>query len=204
MVIRTNGWIPRKRGWAGMIFSTLFPVFSLLGQGNAQKPGLDAGSNLMLRSSDMHFVLGLSQAAIGEAEVGRLAANKAQSSDVKAFGRLMTDEYTKMDDALKRLAFSYRATLPDEIPATQLALRTKLQGKTGRRFDRTYMKAMVKNLKGRVKSFRKEIKKGRDPAIQKFASETLPVVEGHLEKARALYLATKTKAPGTLGTEKTL
>ena len=180
----------------------LFLSVLLVPHSRAQRPVLDGGSALMFRSPDMHFVMGLSQAAAGEADLGRLAAEKANAAAVKQYGQLMAEEYTRMQATLKELVVSKHATLPDEIPARQLGLKTKLQRQSGARFDRTYMKAMVKDQKGRIKSFRQEIKKGQDRSVQQFASETLPVLEGHLEKARSLFLAVKAKPAQESGTEK--
>lgn len=179
----------RRSGWSKNLLSVFFLGFA----GAAQKPITDAGSNLMLRSPDMQFVMRLSQEAVGEVEVGTMAVQKASRDEVKAYGRLMADDYRKISATLAKLVVSRDVTLPQEVPADQLARRTRLQRQTGARFDRRYMRAMVITQKDRIKSFQSEIKKGHDPAIQKFASETLPVLADHLEKARSLYRAITAK-----------
>ena len=114
----------------------------------------------------------------------------------------MASEYTKIGAKLRELAVPKRATVPDDLSPGDVALRTKLQYLSSPKFDRIYMKAMVKENKARIKRFETEIKKGKDPAIQKFASETLPELQDHFEKAKILYRATTAKSVNLAGAEK--
>jgi putative membrane protein len=61
-----------------------------------------------------------------------------------------------------------------------------LKGKTGAEFDKAYVDAMVKDHEEDVKEFQREADKGKDEQIKAFASETLPVIQGHLEKIKAI------------------
>jgi putative membrane protein len=174
-----------------MVLLSLF--FLSVPCGAGQAPALDEGSNLMLRSPDINFVAGLSLTAAGQVELGNLAVQRSSNPEVQAFGRLMVDEYTAMGPKLRNIVAAKRMTLPADLTAGDLALRHKIEYLSSPRFDRVYIKAMAKQNAARVKSFRREIKKGRDPAIQSFASETLPVIESNLEKARSLQRALKGK-----------
>jgi putative membrane protein len=156
----------------------------------------------MLRSRDMQFVMSQSQSAAGSAVLGALASQKSSNPDVQSFARLITTEYTKMDTTLAKLVAPRAMTLPDEIPADELSVRYKFQNLPDARFDRTYLKATVKETERTIKSFKTEIKKGRDSTIQKFAVETLPVLQDHLEKASSLYRIVAGKPAGPSGAEK--
>jgi putative membrane protein len=108
-----------------------------------------------------------------------------------------------MGSRLKSIIAGRRMTLPDDLTPPDLALRNKIENLSDSRFDRVYMKAMVKQNGKRVKRFRSEIKKGRDTAIRSFASETLPVIEGNLERARVVQRTLKGKAVKSSASEKT-
>jgi putative membrane protein len=45
---------------------------------------------------------------------------------------------------------------------------------------------MVKDHEEDVKTFQREADKGKDEQIKAFASETLPMIQGHLEKIKAI------------------
>ncbi len=65
-------------------------------------------------------------------------------------------------------------------------MQSKLQNLSGEQFDRAYMKAMVKDHEEDVKEFQKEANDGKDPQIKDFASRTLPILQGHLDKAKSV------------------
>jgi putative membrane protein len=156
-------------------------------------PHIDTGSTQMMRSADLKFAIEASQGATGEIELGQLAAQRAIDPDVKAFGRQMIDDHRKANEALKGLAARKNLTLPEALDAKDQATKTKLEGLTGVKFDKAYVKAMVKEHRDDVKGFQKEVKAGKDPHIKEFASAALPVVQIHLAKIKSIAGAMKSK-----------
>jgi putative membrane protein len=153
-------------------------------QNNA--PQTDSGSNKMMKSADAKFAMKAAQGGMAEVQLGQLAAQKASSPDVKAFGQQMVDDHTKANDQLKSVASQENMTLPSTLDAKDQALMTKLQGLSGADFDKAYVKAMVKDHQEDVKEFQKEADKGKDPQIKNFASQTLPVLQQHLSKIQSI------------------
>lgn len=146
----------------------------------------DTGSDKMMKSADAKFAAKAAQGGMAEVQLGQLAAQKASNADVKAFGQQMVDDHTKANDQLKSVATKENMTLPSTLDSKDQALMTKLQGLSGADFDKTYMKAMVKDHKEDVKEFQKEADKGKDPQIKNFASQTLPTLQQHLTKAESV------------------
>jgi len=70
--------------------------------------------------------------------------------------------------------------------AKQQAAYDLLKTKTGADFDKAYVDAIVKDHEEDVKAFQREADKGKDEQIKAFATETLPVLQGHLEKIKAI------------------
>jgi putative membrane protein len=151
-----------------------------------QSTQTDAGSDKMAKSSDAKFAMKAAQGGMAEVQLGQLAAQKASNPDVKAFGQQMVDDHSKANDELKSVAAKENMTLPSTLDAKDQALMTKLQGMSGADFDRTYVKAMVKDHQEDVKEFQKEADKGKDPQIKNFASQTLPVLQQHLSKIQSI------------------
>ena len=81
---------------------------------NANDQKIDQGSSEMLRSADVAFAMKAAQGGVAEVRMGKLAAEKANSADVKAFGRQMVADHTKANDDLNSVAQKKAMTLPGE------------------------------------------------------------------------------------------
>ena len=158
---------------------------------------MDQGSSKMLKSADTAFAMKAAQGGVAEVQMGKLAAEKATSPDVKAFGQQMVDDHTKANEDLKSVAEKKRMTLPNNINAHQESAYSKLHRLSGESFDRAYVTHMVKDHEDDVKEFKKEANDGKDEDIKGFASRTLPVLQGHLEKIKSIQSNMQQKGSST-------
>jgi len=135
--------------------------------------------------ADEAFALKAAMGGMAEVELGKLAAEKATSDDVKKFGRRMADDHSKANDELKTLAQNKQITLPAEPDPRARAMHDKLAKLSGPAFDRAYMQAMVADHKKDVNEFRLEAKSGKDADVKGWAAKTLPTLEEHLRLAQS-------------------
>jgi putative membrane protein len=126
-------------------------------------------------------------------QLGKLAAEKAQSPEVKQFGQRMVDDHGKANDLLKQLATAKGVNLPTELDRSTQREMDKLAKLSGADFDREYMKHMVSDHKKDVREFKSEAKKAKDADVKQFASSTLPTLEQHLSLAQAAEKAATTE-----------
>jgi putative membrane protein len=147
---------------------------------------MDHGARKMMKSPDVAFAVKAAQGGLTEVKLGRLAAEKGSSPDVKAFGQQMVDDHGKANEQLKSVAESEGITLPTDVNGKQQAMYDRLSKLSGAQFDAAYVKDMVMDHEEDVKDFKKESQSGRDEKIKSFATQTLPVIEGHLEKLKAI------------------
>jgi putative membrane protein len=147
---------------------------------------MDQGSSKMMKSADTTFAMKAAQGGMAEVQMGKLAADKATDPDVKAFGQQMVDDHTKANDDLKSVAEKKGMTLPADLDAHDHATYSKLQKLSGAAFDHAYVKDMVLDHEKDVKEFQKEANNGKDTEIKDFASRTLPVLQGHLDKIKSI------------------
>jgi putative membrane protein len=138
------------------------------------------------RHNDRAFVLEAGPGGLAEVELGRLAAQKGQSADVKKFGQRMVADHSKANAELKKLAASKGITLPAEMNAEQKAERDKLAKLSGPEFDREYMALMVEDHDKDVAAFQEEAKGGSDPDIKSFAAKTLPTLQEHQRMSKEI------------------
>ncbi|HSU30430.1 MAG TPA: DUF4142 domain-containing protein [Bryobacteraceae bacterium] len=160
---------------------------------NSTDQTMDSGSQKMAKSPDVAFAMKAAQGGMAEVQLGKLAAEKAGSPDVKSFGQMMVDDHSKANDQLKAVAEKQNITLPTTLNAKDQSLYDKLQGMSGADFDKTYVKAMVKDHQEDVKEFQKESQKGKNDQIKQFAATTLPVLQTHLDKIKQIQSSMKGK-----------
>ncbi len=146
-------------------------------------------------TSDETFVKKAAEGGMAEVELGKLAADKATSNEVKQFGQKMVEDHGKANDQLKSLAQIKNITLPADLSAKDKALHDRLSMLSGPAFDRAYMHAMVTDHTKDVNEFRTEAKAGADADVKSWASNTLPTLETHLKMAKDA-----DRAVGTSGT----
>lgn len=119
-----------------------------------------------------------------EVELGKIAAQRASSSDVKEFGQRMVTDHTKANDELKDLASRKNVTLHEGLDAKQQAEVKRLSKLSGHEFDQSYMKTMTTDHEHDVAAFKKAASSSPDADVKSFASQTLPTLEDHLSNAR--------------------
>ena len=177
-------------------FSLLFTPVSSAAQ-NSSDQKMDSGSQKMAKSADTAFAMKAAQGGVAEVQLGKLAAEKGGSPEVKAFGQQMVDDHSKANDQLKAVAEKENMTLPTTMNAKDQALYNKLQTMSGANFDKTYVKAMVKDHEEDIKEFKKEADHGKNEQIKNFASTTLPVLQGHLDKIKGIESTMKSGGSGS-------
>lgn len=142
-----------------------------------------AQHNTRLSASDRQFVNHAAEGGLAEVELGQLALRKSSSQQVKSFAQRMVTDHSSANDKLLACAQRLNMTLPNRVSAEDMALKTKLQGLSGSRFDRAYMDAMVKDHQQDIAQFQREASQGQNPQVKQFADKTLPTLQEHLRMA---------------------
>jgi putative membrane protein len=132
-------------------------------------------------AADHKFAMEAAMGGLMEVELGRLAAQKGASDEVRQFGQRMVDDHSKANEELMRVASSKGLTAPPALDAKHQAEMQKLSALSGEKFDKEYVKMMVKDHKKDVGEFQKEANGGMDADIKAFAASTLPTLREHLQ-----------------------
>jgi predicted outer membrane protein len=89
------------------------------------------------------FITDLTIAGLAEVQLGKLAAERAASPDVKAFGQMMVKDHTQAANELKPIAMQLNVQQPTQVDQKHKDLADKLSKLEGSAFDREYINAMV-------------------------------------------------------------
>ncbi len=154
-------------------------VAALLGAVGAQAESLAKADQAILKH--------LAQANIAEIEAGKIALQKSQNTEVKAFAQQMIDDHTKGLQEVQTVAQNKGVTLPTEPDAKHKAMAKKLKGLSGDAFDREYAaQAGVSDHKKTHAYVQKVQSDAKDADVKALAAKLEPTVAKHLSHVETL------------------
>jgi putative membrane protein len=139
-----------------------------------------------LSAEDRRFMMEAAAGGLMEVELGRMAAQKASSADVKSFGQRMVTDHGQANQRLMQIAAQKNVTLPTTLPADKRKDMDKLSALSGAEFDKMYMSHMLKDHKKDISEFEKASNNGRDSSVKSFAQTTLPTLREHMQMAQSI------------------
>ena len=75
----------------------------------------------------------------------------------------------------------------------------KLQSASGQKFDREYMKAMVKDHREALKQVQRTAKSAKDPDLKNSAQQAAPQIQDHLKMAQSISKSEKSQKRSSSG-----
>jgi putative membrane protein len=140
-----------------------------------------------LAKSDHRMLEQLARANMAEIEAGKIALQKSQNEEVKAFAKKMVDDHTKGLQEVHMVAQTKGVTLPSEVDAKHKAMAKKLNGLSGDAFDRAYLaQAGVSDHKKAHAMLQKVQMDAKDPDVKALAGKLEPTVAEHMTKVDTL------------------
>ncbi len=136
--------------------------------------------------ADKAFVTAAASGGMAEVKLGQYAADNASEKKVKGFGKHMVKDHTKANKELQEIAAKESVDFPPTETKEDSDKGAPLMKLTGTEFDKAYVAAMVEDHQKTIELFQNEANSGTDPALKKFAADTLPTLKKHLEMAQKL------------------
>jgi putative membrane protein len=137
-------------------------------------------------NTDSNFAVKASVGNMAEVVMGKLAVTHGGSKRVKDFGAMMIRDHTEAGDKLRQIASQKNIILPGILDKEEQKHVDDLQKKSGNDFDKMYMDMMLDDHKDDIKEFQKAGSNCKDADLKNFAITTLPVLEKHLDSAKAV------------------
>jgi putative membrane protein len=181
------------------------------GQGTKTAPTQQASGG-----ADQVFVKEMFMTNMAEIELGKMAAEKASSADVKSYAQMMVTQHTQANKDLIAVASGLSVEQPTALDAKHQALSDRLSKLSGAEFDRQYMQAMVAGHRETVAKIKPKAGAAGKSAstattgttgtgasgsgttagesvktVPQYAAKTLPVVQKHLQEAERLQKSVK-------------
>lgn len=131
------------------------------------------------------FVDEASAKGFAEVQNGKLAVEKSQSADVKAFAQMMIKDHEAANEKLASLAKTKNLKVADDAELLDKAKSMILEYRE-ESFDKAYAENQVKAHEATIELFEEEAKDGKDAGLKAFAAQTLPKLQAHLKAAKEL------------------
>jgi putative membrane protein len=145
---------------------------------------------------DKMFLRKAAEGGLAEVQLGKLAAEKASSQEVKDFGQKMVDDHTKLNNDMAPIADSMGAMLPKKMAKGDQAEYDKLSGMSGDDFDKEYLAYMVKGHHEDLREFRLESVRTSDPTLKAVVDKGAVVIREHMVMVDKLARAKGVPTPG--------
>lgn len=131
--------------------------------------------------ADQAFVTKTLSNSAAESQMSQLAAQKSPSPDVKQYGQKMVKIHSELTQQLQPLAQMLGVKGEQKPSKKDKKQIEQLKTLDGPAFDQAYIKAMAKDQKHDVKSFKDEQTAAQSPTIKKAAQMDEPVLSQHLQ-----------------------
>ena len=124
-----------------------------------------------------------------EIESSKLASQKAQSAELKAFAQKMTADHGKTSAELKSMVQAGKVKnvqLPENLDSEHEQKVTRLKSASASDFDRLYHEMQVDAHKKAVSLFETYARSGDNNDLKSWAEKTLPDLKHHLQMAEGI------------------
>lgn len=160
-------------------------------QDSAENTGTNKPAASTVSEEDSKFAVEAASGGMMEVQLGELAQQKASSQQVKDFGAMMVRDHSKANEELKSIALNKNITLPPAPGEDHMDHIKNLSEKSGKEFDKDYMKLMVKDHDDDIDKFEKCSKDAKDAELKAFAEKTLTTLREHHNAAKKINDAIK-------------
>jgi len=137
-------------------------------------------------SPDAMFVQQAGRDVAAEMEFSRLAAQRAQSAQVRRYAEDMLQEHERSNRELELIANHENIAPPHDIDDEQAQVRAQLSVLHGDEFDRAYLQAMRADHEKLAQLLRSSQATVSTPELRRYIATNLPVVQEHLRMAGSI------------------
>ena len=128
-----------------------------------------------------------------EIESSKIALERSKNAEVKAFAQMMVDAHTKTTKGLNDAIANSGLTLtpPTALPQDKTDALADLRAAKPEDFDKKYLDAQVDGHQAALDLMTRYAQDGDNASLKAAAMATAPLVQQHLDKAKALRDALK-------------
>jgi putative membrane protein len=150
-----------------------------------QMQGSNGAMSMQGQESAASFVSKAAQDGMTEVELGKVAASKSTSPEVKQFAERMVQDHGKANNELAGIAKAKNLEMPTQLDSEHQSMVKALSAKSGSAFDADYAAHMAADHDKAIALFQ-SASRSSDPELAGFAKKTLPTLQKHKQMADSL------------------
>jgi len=166
----------------------------------AAAPGLPADeAALPAASTAQGFLARAALSDMYEIAASQLVLERTQNADVRRYAQMMVQDHTRTSNEAQAAARteSIAFTAPTALDARRQGLVQQLRGEDGADLDERYIEQQVAAHEEALALMREYASGGDNAALKAWATRTAPMIENHLQMARAMDEAESRPATGS-------
>lgn len=156
-----------------------------------------ASAQSATKTTDSDFMIQAVADGMAEVNMGRLALKKSSDPQVRQLAQRIVNDHAEANGKLRALALRKHVRLPAEPTAEAIQKAAAMKKMEGKNFDRAWADAMVKDHLKAIDLFATASQQAEDTAVRKFAEDTAPALQTHLQMAQKLAGASATDTSGS-------
>lgn len=133
---------------------------------------------------DAAFAVAATDGALLEIELGRLAASRATTEEIKILGQTVSDDHGRANAELGGMIENKGISVPTTLSAESQKKFNELSAKNGAAFDQAYAAFMVNDHQEEIEVYKKQATNGTDPELKAWAARKVPILQHHLTLAQ--------------------
>ncbi|SFQ16821.1 putative membrane protein [Amycolatopsis arida] len=138
-----------------------------------------------LSAQDLAFLRASHQGNLAEIWAGSTAQVKGQCADVRHLGAMLVRDHLRLDANGFAVAVPHGVLLPMAPTAQQRGELKEVAAKSGREFDLAWLRMQVEAHIATLELGQRQLELGHSPEVKRLAREAAPVIQHHLDRARA-------------------
>ncbi|MGN2243888.1 DUF4142 domain-containing protein [Frateuria sp. GZRR33] len=166
--------------------ATILAGSLLLAIGTPALAGDDQASMQQTASDKTAFMKKAASDGKAEVQICQMALRQSDDPQLKQVAQRLLDDHTQANQQLQQIAQRENVSLPEQLmPEDQQKLQ-KLQGKSGKAFDKEWTQMNLTDHRKDIKLFSMAGEKLDDQPTRQFAQSTLPKLKTHLQLVEQL------------------
>lgn len=137
-----------------------------------------------LAEKDVQFLNDVAASNMAEIKMGQLAQQKGMAQDVKDLGKMLETDHSAVLGEVRNFSSQHSVTLPAEENSDQKDMYNKLNGKTGKEFDKDWCDHMIDAHEKSISKFENAQNDAGNADLKSWAANTLPKLRTHLDKLK--------------------
>jgi putative membrane protein len=124
--------------------------------------------------------------SLAEAEMGKLAAERSENSDVREYGEKLQADHASSAREIERMLQSRNVTIPTEPSVEAEAAHSALERLSRADFDAAFVRLMVSSHEAAIEKYSAQTHANPNKELANLAGKALPMLREHLVIAESL------------------